>query len=135
GLARGPERGADFLGLLHRDQAIDDIAALHQQVVDLLIDTVDLLAQLLQGGWCGGGFSHACNSSGRVKGDGRYLDSDVRIRGSREAGCERQFTPFAGALIGKTAGESKENIGGCTIAAPRRTDLHTARLDEKRTWD
>ena len=31
GLARRAERRADFLGLLHRDQAIDDVAARHQQ--------------------------------------------------------------------------------------------------------
>ena len=38
GLARGPKRRADFLGLLHLDQAIDDVAALHQEAVHALID-------------------------------------------------------------------------------------------------
>ncbi len=41
GLARRAECRADFLGLLHRDQPVDDIAALHQQVVNLLVDAVD----------------------------------------------------------------------------------------------
>jgi len=34
---------------------IDDIAALHQQAVDLRIDGVDLFAQHLERGWGGGG--------------------------------------------------------------------------------
>ena len=38
GLARRAERGADFLGLLHLDQPVDDVAARHQQAVDLLVD-------------------------------------------------------------------------------------------------
>ena len=46
----GPERGADFLGLLHLDQPVDDVAARHQEAVDLLVDRVDLLAQFLQRG-------------------------------------------------------------------------------------
>ena len=45
---RRPERGADFLGLLYLDQAVDDIAARHQQAMNLLVDRVDLLAQFLQ---------------------------------------------------------------------------------------
>ena len=48
GLARRAERGADFLGLLHLDQPIDDVATRHQQAMDLLVDRVDLLAQFLQ---------------------------------------------------------------------------------------
>ena len=48
GLARGPERRADFLGLLHLDQPVDDVAARHQQAMDLLVDRIDLLAQFLQ---------------------------------------------------------------------------------------
>ena len=38
GLARRAERGADLLGLLDLDQAVDDVAARHQQAVDLLVD-------------------------------------------------------------------------------------------------
>ena len=48
GLARRAERRADFLGLLDLDQPIDDVAARHQQAMDLLVDGVDLFAQLLQ---------------------------------------------------------------------------------------
>ena len=50
GLARGPERRADFLGLLHLDQPVDDVAARHQEAMNLLVDRVDLLAQFLQRG-------------------------------------------------------------------------------------
>ena len=46
GLARGPECGADLLRLLHLDQAIDDVATLHQQAMHAFIDRVDFLAQL-----------------------------------------------------------------------------------------
>ena len=46
GLARRPERGAGFLRLLDRDQAVDDLAALHQQAVHGLVDAVDLVAQI-----------------------------------------------------------------------------------------
>ncbi len=92
GLARRPECGADFLGLLDRDQAIDDVAALHQQVVNLLVDGVDFFAQLLQGGRRRGCFGHGCNSSG------------ARTAAAMPAANS--------ALIGKTAGESKENIDG-----------------------
>jgi len=55
GLAGRAKRRAHFLGLLHLDQAIDDIAALHQQAVHAFIDAVDFLAQLGKrrrgGGW------------------------------------------------------------------------------------
>ena len=44
GLARGAERRAGLLRLLHRDEAIDDLAALHQQPVHGLVDAVDLAA-------------------------------------------------------------------------------------------
>ena len=47
GLARRAERGADFLGLLDLDQAVDDVAARHQQAMDLLVDRVDLLAHMV----------------------------------------------------------------------------------------
>ena len=46
GLARGPERRAGLLRLLHRDQPVDDVAALHQQPVHGLVDAVDLAAQV-----------------------------------------------------------------------------------------
>ena len=48
GLARRAERRAGFLRLLDRDQAVDDLAALHQQPVHGLVDAVDLLAQIAQ---------------------------------------------------------------------------------------
>ena len=46
GLARRPEGGAGLLGLLDRDQPVDDLAALHQQRVHALVDAVDLLPQV-----------------------------------------------------------------------------------------
>jgi hypothetical protein len=46
GLARGAEGGARLLCLLHRDQAIDDLAALHQEGVHRLIDAIDFLPQI-----------------------------------------------------------------------------------------
>ena len=58
GLARRAERRADLLGLLHLDQPVDDIAALHQQAVHLLVDGVDLLAQHLERGRSGGRLGH-----------------------------------------------------------------------------
>ena len=58
GLARRAERGADFLGLLDLDQPVDDVAARHQQAVHLLVDGVDLLAQLLERGRGGGRLRH-----------------------------------------------------------------------------
>ena len=61
GLARGTKRRADLLGLLHRDQAIDDVAARHQQAVHLLVDGVDLFAQHLKRGRSGGYFGHFSN--------------------------------------------------------------------------
>ena len=56
GLARRAERGTDFLGLLDLDQPIDDVAARHQEAVDLTVDGVDLLAQHLERGRGRGGF-------------------------------------------------------------------------------
>ena len=50
GLARRPERRAGFLRLLDRDQAVDDLAALHQEPVHGLVDAVDLLAEIAEGG-------------------------------------------------------------------------------------
>jgi homoserine O-acetyltransferase len=46
GFARRTERRAGFLALFGRDQPVDDGAALHQQPVHLLVDRVDLLAQI-----------------------------------------------------------------------------------------
>jgi homoserine O-acetyltransferase len=46
GLARRAERRAGFLGLLHRDQALDDLAALDQKRVHRLVDAVDLAPQV-----------------------------------------------------------------------------------------
>jgi hypothetical protein len=46
GLARRTEGGAGFLGLLHRDQSLDDRATLDQKRVHGLIDAVDLAAQV-----------------------------------------------------------------------------------------
>ena len=48
GLARRAEGRADLLGLLDLDQPVDDVAARHQQAMHLLVDAVDLLAQLLR---------------------------------------------------------------------------------------
>jgi hypothetical protein len=50
GLARRPEGRADLLGLFHRNQPVDDVAALHQQGVNLRVDAVDLFAQFIQRG-------------------------------------------------------------------------------------
>jgi hypothetical protein len=41
-LARGTKCGAAFLCLLNSDQAVDDLAPLHQQAVHGLIDVIDL---------------------------------------------------------------------------------------------
>ena len=46
GLARRAERRAGFLGLLDRDQAVDDFAALNQERVHGLIDAIDLAPQI-----------------------------------------------------------------------------------------
>ena len=46
GLARRTESRAHLLGVLHLDQPVDDVAALHQQAVHLRIDRIDLLAQI-----------------------------------------------------------------------------------------
>src|SRR6266480_7641338 len=61
GLARGAKRRTDLLGLLHGNQPIDDIAARHQQAVDLTVDRIDLLAQHLERGRSGGRFGHLGN--------------------------------------------------------------------------
>jgi hypothetical protein len=50
GFPTGPEGRAGFGGLLHGDEAVDDRAPLHQEPVHGLIDPVDLLAQVGEGG-------------------------------------------------------------------------------------
>ena len=57
GLARRAEGRAGFLALLDRDQPVDDLAALHQELVHRLVDPVDLLAQIVQRG-CLGWLAH-----------------------------------------------------------------------------
>ncbi len=46
GLARRPERRAGLFGLLHRDQTLDDLAALDQERVHGCVDAIDLGAQI-----------------------------------------------------------------------------------------
>ena len=84
GLARRTEGGAGFLRLLHRDQAVDDVAALHQEAVHGLVDAVDLAPQIGERGGFGTGW-------GRL---------DHGTRGVYNAG----------QLIGGGRRESKENI-------------------------
>ena len=57
GFARRAKRRTHFLGLFDLDQPIDDVAARHQEAVHLLVDRIDLLAQLLQRRRTGG-FRH-----------------------------------------------------------------------------
>jgi hypothetical protein len=47
--SRRPERGTGFLGLLRFDQAVDDLAALNEQVVHCLIEAIDLPSELNKG--------------------------------------------------------------------------------------
>ena len=42
GLTRGAEGGTGFLRLLDRDQMVDDLAALDQELVHRLVDAIDL---------------------------------------------------------------------------------------------
>ncbi len=58
GFARGAKCGADFLGLLDTDQAVDDVAARHQQAMHLTVDRIDLLAQFGERGRSGGRLGH-----------------------------------------------------------------------------
>ena len=49
----------DSWRLLDRDQAVDDLAALHQEAVHRLVDAVDLVAQIGERGRVGSGlFGH-----------------------------------------------------------------------------
>src|SRR5437764_8798245 len=57
-LVRRAERRADLLSLLDLYQSIDDVAARHQQAMDLLVNGVDLLAQHLERGRSGGRLRH-----------------------------------------------------------------------------
>ena len=79
GLARRAERRADLLGLLHLYQPIDDVAARHQQAVDLLVDGVDLFAQHLERGRSGGRLRHlqTLGRAGSVK-SGRQTRALIR---------------------------------------------------------
>ena len=58
GLARRAECGADLLGLLDLDQAVDDVAALHEEAMHALVDRIDLLAQFLKRWWRGRTLGH-----------------------------------------------------------------------------
>jgi hypothetical protein len=70
GLTGRAERRADLLRLLHRNQAVDDVAPLHQEAVDLLVDRVDLLTQILQRRRRGGRLGHGstCGGLGTLNG-------------------------------------------------------------------
>jgi hypothetical protein len=46
GLAGRTKGRAGFFGLLDRDQVVDDLAALDQELVHLFVDAVDLLPQI-----------------------------------------------------------------------------------------
>jgi hypothetical protein len=74
GLARRAKGRADLLCLLHLDQAIDDIAARHQQAVDLRVDGVDFLAQHLERRRSGGRLRHLQNPEKARPGAGRRID-------------------------------------------------------------
>ena len=50
GLAGGPEGGAGFLALFDRDQRIDNLAALDQELMHVFVDAVDLDPQIGQRG-------------------------------------------------------------------------------------
>ena len=69
-LASGAECRADFLGLLHRNQPVDDVAPLHQEAVDLLVDRVDLLTQFLQRWRSGGRLGHGSTCGGFRRAEG-----------------------------------------------------------------
>jgi hypothetical protein len=58
GFARRAEGGTGLLRLLRGDQAVDDLAALHEEPVHRLIDAVDLAPQLGQ---------RRCLSAGRLR--------------------------------------------------------------------
>ena len=51
--ARGAECGAGFLRLLRGNEAIDDLAALHQEAVHRLVDAVDFAPQIGERGCLG----------------------------------------------------------------------------------
>jgi len=66
GLACGAKRRADLLRLFHLNQPIDDVAALHQQAMDLRVDRVDLLAEHLKRRWGGRRLRHTRNLTIRI---------------------------------------------------------------------
>ena len=72
-LARRAERRADLLSLLDLYQSIDDVAARHQQAMDLLVNGVDLLAQRLKRGRSGGRLRHLRTLRGYVPSAGNAL--------------------------------------------------------------
>jgi hypothetical protein len=89
GLTCRPEGRADLLGLLHPDQAVDDVAALHQQAVHLRIDRIDLLAQLGQRRGRRGRLGHVRN----LTKSGAVLPHGLRQRKGRfGAGFEVSLT-------------------------------------------
>ena len=49
GLARRAERGAGLLALLDRDQPVDDLATLDQELVHALVDAIDVAPQVGEG--------------------------------------------------------------------------------------
>ena len=81
GLARRPERGADFLGLLHLDQPVDDVATRHQEAMNLLVDRIDLLAQFLQRGRGRGCLGHLKNLGAGTARCGRQTVALIRKDG------------------------------------------------------
>ncbi len=78
GLARRTERGAGLLGALDRDQALDDLAALHEQAVHRLVDAVDLAPQVGERGRVAGG-ERLCHG-----GSSSIGDADGKARNQRK---------------------------------------------------
>ena len=96
GLAGGPERGSGFLALFDRDQPVDDLAALDQQVVHFPVDAIDLDPQF-------------------GKRRARFWDDDF------DGGFGIYRSRQLGRLIGVVKPEIKENIdlsGNGPIYAP-----------------
>ena len=120
GLARRAERRADLLGLLHLDQAVDDVAARHQQAMDLLVDRVDLLAQFLRARAGPGGVGHV---------PWTLLETFESALVPEQRRCGRRTV----ALIRKDGAlKAKRNVAGepCPMRSTRPR-LTRACLDEK----